>query len=776
MNPLRCLFSSLAVAAVLASPGGIRADVIDDAGTLQGAFDEALLDIHGERWTPSLPENLQAAQHAFGADISDAAAKSLWLSPLPAGTSDVLQTAESLGFLQARLQQVAAMEMIARQRSGDVEAAREWRSIIKLPKFANSIEGALALQRLGASATQRDEVSRLLAREFIIWQLTRAREKTDALMRLIQDGRATPSLVAARAAEIAGLSDFPPALLQVAMNTPELAASRDGGTFAAFLEASRIPSADLAAKATEWRLSLEAGYPNLLTPEDIERRERIVLKLLRLIPMEYQSGVRDGEVTIPLEYREAKVFTIQVQQIVNELMPVWRQSKAEALREHGPDLLAKLGELEGAIRDKSAQASVEGHVKAVSSLLQGSFGLALKRAGMGSDVVTETALEIRSLLGQSLAAALNRQWRKAEQLRLDAYVNFDLEIESRAMPRDPSLAIRAEKTFLEGAPDKPGIKAALDARLDDAGLTASYQRALDALDECSALVKVGLSPTAAAISAILIVSREGLEAVVILAALLAGLRGPENAGIRHRIGVGAWLALGASAGLFAVSRTLLQGLSRYGETLEAVISVIAVIILLMVTNWVFHKYYWTGWNARLRDLSKAAQRQRATRWENLALVGVGFMTIFREGFETTLFMQSLILEAGMRPVLIGLIIGGLMIAALGFAVFAIGAKLPYRKMLVVTGVLVVFVLFTFLGSTVRLFQTVGWLPVHPIPGLELPTWLGVWLGVYPTWEGLLIPFAAFGYVGAMWLWVKFTAKRAEQAEARNGRSTEPVTA
>jgi len=775
MNSLRRLLSSLALAAALVSSGGLRADVIDDAGSLQGAFDEALLDIHGGRWTPALTENLLAAQRAFGADVSDAAAKSLWLSPLPAGTSDVLETAESLGFLQARLQQVAALEMIARQRSGDVEAAREWRSIIKLPKFASSIEGALALQRLGASATQRDEVSRLLSREFIIWQLTRAREKTDALLRLIQDGRATPSLVAARAAEIEGLSDFPPALLRTAINS-ESPASPDNGTFAALLEASRQPESDLVAKANAWRLSLEAGYPNLLTPEDVERRERIVLKLLRLIPMEYQSGVRDGEITIPLEYREAKVFTIQVQQIVNELMPVWRQSKAEALRRHGPDLLAKLGQLEGAIREKSPLAEVEGLVKAVSSLLQRDFGLALKRAGMGSDVVTETALEIRSLLGQSLAAALNRQWRKAEQLRLDAYVNFDLEIESRAMPRDPSLAIRAEKTFLEGAPEKPGIKAALDARLDDAGLTASYQRALDALDECSALVKVGLSPTAAAISAILIVSREGLEAVVILAALLAGLRGPENAGIRHRIGVGAWLALGASAGLFAISRTLLQGLSRYGETLEAVISVIAVIILLMVTNWVFHKYYWTGWNARLRDLSKAAQRQRATRWENLALVGVGFMTIFREGFETTLFMQSLILEAGMRPVLIGLLIGGILIAALGFAVFAIGAKLPYRKMLVVTGVLVVFVLFTFLGSTVRLFQTVGWLTVHPIPGLELPTWMGVWLGVYPTWEGLLIPFAAFGYVGAMWLWVKFTAKRAEQAEARNGRNTEPLAA
>ena len=51
----------------------------------------------------------------------------------------------------------------------------------------------------------------------------------------------------------------------------------------------------------------------------------------------------------------------------------------------------------------------------------------------------------------------------------------------------------------------------------------------------------------------------------------------------------------------------------------------------------------------------------------------------------------------------------------------------------------IFVLFTFVGSTVRLFQTVGWLTVRPIAGLQLPPWTGLWFGLYPTWEGVLIP-------------------------------------
>ena len=525
-------------------------------------------------------------------------------------------------------------------------------------------------------------------------------------------------------------------------------------------------SKTVASQLTNWRLALEQTYPNLLSAEDVQRRERILLKLLRLVPKEYQAGVRDGEIVVPLEYNHAKRFTIQSEQIVNELMPVWRNTKAEALERHGTRLFDALDGIETAIDRKLALGKVEDAVSETSAILQNEFGLSLKRAGMAADVVAETALEIQSLLGESLIAAQNGQWRKAEAARLDAYVSFDLEIEKRTMPRDPALALRGERAFLDGQSGEPGIKAALDARLSGAALDSAYQRTQDTLDECVALLRVGLSPTAAVISAALIVVREGIEAVVILAALLAGLRGSENAQIRKRIGAGAWLALATSAGLFIASRSLLRGLSRYGETLESVISVIAVIILLMVSNWVFHKYYWTGWNAKLRDLSKEAQKQRTPLAETLALVGVGFMTIFREGFETTLFMQSLILEAGMPSVLIGLSIGAALIAAMGFTVFLIGAKMPYRKMLVFTGGLVIFVLFTFVGSTVRLFQTVGWLPVNPIPGLQLPPWTGLWLGLYPTWEGVLIPFASLAYIALMWVWVKVASQKTMKLSAQ----------
>ena len=230
-----------------------------------------------------------------------------------------------------------------------------------------------------------------------------------------------------------------------------------------------------------------------------------------------------------------------------------------------------------------------------------------------------------------------------------------------------------------------------------------------------ALLKVSLSPATIGFTTFTIIAREGLEAIVILAALLAGLRGAENLRIRHGIVKGALLGVAASGLTFWLSQTIVRSLLRFGEKLEAVVSVLAVFILLMVTNWVFHKMYWVGWNARLRDLSKSAQAVRAPVWEIGALLGVGFLTVYREGFETTIFMQSLMLEGSAGSVLLGATAGFAFIAAIGMLIMAFGAKLPYRKMLVFTGVLVVSIMVTFLGSTVRLFQTVSWLPVHPLP-------------------------------------------------------------
>ncbi len=128
------------------------------------------------------------------------------------------------------------------------------------------------------------------------------------------------------------------------------------------------------------------------------------------------------------------------------------------------------------------------------------------------------------------------------------------------------------------------------------------------------------------------------------------------------------------------------------------------------------------------------------------LVALGFTSVYREGFETVLFLQALTLEAGPWVVLQGVALGFVAVLAVFGLVIALERKLPHKKMLIATGLMITWVLVVLVGQTVQTLQKVGWVPVTPIEGVELPYWAGLWLGLYPTWQGLLAQAAALAFV------------------------------
>ncbi len=756
---LRSLCALLMVMMVAMIPAVACADVTDDFSGVQLKLNDALLDIYGDAASvpTDTPEKLLAELRPR---LRSEAAQRLVDETIRAGATESLP--RQIGNARGILLHVAALEMIERQTAGKIAEAQAWRAMIALPKYANAVDGALLLQQSDPAQVRLPATSQVLVREYLSWQVMRTRQLLDYLQQGAAGGEATEAFIDAYCGEISALAGFPPefaaCVAGLATNAasippvPKLTPPFDSDANRAALE--------------QWRNLVEATLPNLLKPEEVTRLEFMLARIVKLVPREYRNGVKDGHVFIPLEYREAKQFTEQAQALTNELAPVWRRDRAEVFVKYQQPLHEGLDALATCIHRLAGNDAVEESAKNVSNLLEDKFQISARRAGAKADVIEETALEVRTNLINSLAAAEADQWEEAESLRLDAYTSFDSEIEVRVLPRNPELGRRTERSFLDGSAGEPGIKALLDSRAPIEALSDGYERTLQHLDESVSLLKVAVSPGTVSFTTFSIVAREGLEAVVVLAALLAGLRGAENAGTRRWISSGAWLALVASGLTFWLSKTLIQSLARYGEKLEAVVSILAVIILLMVTNWVFHKFYWVGWNAKLRSLSKASQQNVSMRWEWLALLGVGFLTVYREGFETTLFMQSLLLEGSAWPVLIGVLAAAAFIALLVVLIFKFGARLPYRKLLVVTGVLVVSIMVTFLGSTVRLFQTVGWLPIHPIPWLHLPAWTGQWLGLYPSWEGILIPPLALVYVGGAWLWVRLSSRRAQARAAR----------
>src|SRR5690349_1278802 len=195
----------------------------------------------------------------------------------------------------------------------------------------------------------------------------------------------------------------------------------------------------------------------------------------------------------------------------------------------------------------------------------------------------------------------------------------------------------------------------------------------------------------------MIVFREGLEAVLIFAAVTASFRGA-NARRRRPVIVGAGCAFLASVVTWFVVQAVLDAASSLGPRLEAITGFIAIVVLLLVLNWFVHKVYWSGWIAR-HHRRRTTLLAKAGLGATVGLIALGFTSVYREGFEVVLFLQNLQLQDGTGTVLEGVGIGLAATAVVGALTFWLHAKLPYRRMLVLTGVLVGVVLVVMIGGT-----------------------------------------------------------------------------
>ena len=231
----------------------------------------------------------------------------------------------------------------------------------------------------------------------------------------------------------------------------------------------------------------------------------------------------------------------------------------------------------------------------------------------------------------------------------------------------------------------------------------------------------------------MIVFREGLEAVLIFAAVTASMRGA-NASRRVPVVLGAACAFGATVATWFVVQAVLDAASSLGPRLEAITGFIAIVVLLLVLNWFVHKVYWSQWIARHHRRRRTLLTQ-AGIGATVGLIALGFTSVYREGFEVVLFLQNLQLQDGTGTVLEGVAIGLAATAVVGALTFWLHAKLPYRRMLILTGVLVGIVLVVMIGGTALSFVELGWLPRHDTP-FTVPEWLGSWFEIYSVWETL----------------------------------------
>lgn len=258
------------------------------------------------------------------------------------------------------------------------------------------------------------------------------------------------------------------------------------------------------------------------------------------------------------------------------------------------------------------------------------------------------------------------------------------------------------------------------------------------------------SPTAARLNIAVLVFREGLECILVLSAITASMTGNKQAH-RRPVMAGAGIAFIATIITWFIAVGIVSDLtgSVSALNLQAATGLLAVMVLLVIMNWFFHKIYWGGWmtmhHRRKKELIESAADPDISRTSLLWGLGLlGFTSLYREGFEVVLFLQSYYLRMGGKTVLLGALLGLFFTGTVAVLTFVAHRKLPYRKMLVLTGIMLGVVLLVMVGEQAQEMQLAHWIPATPIHALtnSIPPWLGVWFSIFPTRETLTAQLVA----------------------------------
>ena len=650
---------------------------------------------------------------------------------------------------------------VADARRGDAAAARQWllvREFRAPTRFTRAgTDATLAVTALARGKAQPRAAARTIRADLL--------DTYEAKLRTALDDAAAASRrgFAARLAEEAALARGYATIVAASYGAQRGDAAL--GRLEHALDrleaaAARSPSAPVEAAVADIERLLEGFRATPLAPAEQARRAGQLDRFLRLVPIEYDRGVEGTRVTLAFEIQEAISFRNAVAAALADISPELLARDPAATRELTAIVTGLGRTLDAAGAGRAAPAeSVRARADRALELVDGLYPGSWKEAASGADFDV-----IAASLDRLAAAAKAGSWSRAEQARLEAYGIFELGPEQRLRGIAPSLFQRIEGLFWYGDDGQAGLVQLVKRK--DAGPELEESVAALQAELEQAAQRVGSSSSTAAVisNSAIVVFREGLEAVLILAALMASMVGV-NRRYRRPLLAGAALALVASAVTWVIAQTVLGSLALYGEKLEAVVSVVAIAVLLLILNWFYHRVYWAE---HLADFHK--RKQRILRGSHvgfisaqvLGLAALGFSSVYREGFETVLFLQALTLEAGILAVLPGVMLGLAATLAVGGLTILLERKLPHRKMLIATGILMTWVLVILVGTTVQTFQVVGWLPVTPIEGLQLPYWAGAWLGIYPTWEGVIAQVGAAVFVIGSYV-------AAEQVRARRRR-------
>jgi high-affinity iron transporter len=372
--------------------------------------------------------------------------------------------------------------------------------------------------------------------------------------------------------------------------------------------------------------------------------------------------------------------------------------------------------------------------------------IAYLRANPSAVVAKTSSLTIaRTRLNESLAAYRAGSRDEAKRLALAAYLDGFEPIEPMLSARNATLLANIEQAMGQ-------LRASLAANRDPSEISAQAATIQSLFDEAEATLAPDQASNASAfLGAFTILLREGLEALLIVVAMLAFLNKAERPELTRSVHVG-WvgaLAAGVLTWWVATSLITVSGASR--ELTEGFGSLLAAAVLLFVGIWMHGKAQAGQWQRYIREkLHNALAKD--SRW---FLFSLAFIAVYREVFETILFFTAMAAEGSVGSLVAGGLAGGAALAAIAVAMLRFSQRLPIGKFFSYSSALVAVLAVVLAGKGVAALQEAGMVSIHPLAALPRISLLGL----FPTLQGVATQIATLLALLLGFAWNRWSSRR-----------------
>jgi high-affinity iron transporter len=559
-------------------------------------------------------------------------------------------------------------------------------------------------------------------------------ERAAALQQAIAS-RAEPAQVAGLARGLAGdlIAAYPVTLAPAAAPDPARGAA---------LYAQHCASCHGAAGAGDGPLARGMEPPPIDFTDRDRARERSSFAFYQVIDQGLEGTAMQSFAHLPAEDRWALAFHsgrfAYAEALVDEGRRLWEGDGA--LRARVPDLQALTALTPAALAREIGEAKAA----AVVAYLRASPSVVLGAAGAGTLGVA------RQLLRRSMEAYDAGDQAGAQQLALNAYLEGFEPVESLLGARDGALVVEVEQAMAQ-----------LRSAMARGAPAAEIRPLVDRLDGLFVRAEQALAPEqGSAVSTFLgafaILLREGLEALLIVVAMITFLRRAERRDLLAYVHAG-WIgALAAGVATWAAATYLFTISGADRELLEGFAALLAAVVLLFVGIWMHGKAQAGAWQAYMRDrLSKALTARSA--W---LLGGLAFIAVYREAFETIIFYAALGAQGEGLALAAGAGLAVILLAAISWAMLVLGRRLPIARFFAWSAALIAVLAVVLAGKGIAALQEAGWIGVTLLSGAPRSPMFGL----YPTAETLIAQLAMAALLAAGFM------------AARRSRPAAPATA